>query len=108
MWELKPFVPGSSITPPNAQSPNLFHFLVRRVLAATVAELLQLQPLRHRLPVFGGGIITFLAFTALQCNDFSGHEYSKRSFWLPASSFVFSSMPRGQPCPRHMLTAQSR
>jgi hypothetical protein len=32
---------------------NLFHFFVRRVLAATVAELLEFQPFRRRLPVLG-------------------------------------------------------
>jgi hypothetical protein len=44
---------------------NLLHFLVRRVLAATAAEFLELQPLRRRLPVLGGRIIPLFAITAL-------------------------------------------
>jgi hypothetical protein len=44
---------------------NLFHFFVRRVLAATVAELLKFQPFRRRLPVLGGRIIPLFAITAL-------------------------------------------
>jgi hypothetical protein len=43
----------------------LLHFLVRRVLAATAAEFLELQPLRRRLPVLGGRIIPLFAITAL-------------------------------------------
>jgi hypothetical protein len=45
--------------------PLLLHFLVRRVLAATAAEFLELQPLRRRLPVLGGRIIPLFAITAL-------------------------------------------
>jgi hypothetical protein len=52
---------------------------MRRVLAATVAELLELQPFRRRLPVLGGRIIPLFAIAALQRNNFSGH------FSLPAS-----------------------
>jgi hypothetical protein len=57
---------GSSI----AKSPNhgiaqLFHFLVRRVLAATVAKLLELQPFRRRLAVLGRRIVPLFAVTAL-------------------------------------------
>ena len=54
--------------------PYLFYFFVRRMLPATVAKLLKLQPLRHGLPVLGGRIIPFLALTALQRNDFPGHK----------------------------------
>ena len=43
----------------------LFHFFVRRVLAATAAEFLELQPFRGRLPVLGGRIIPLFAITAL-------------------------------------------
>jgi hypothetical protein len=50
---------------PIKQSPNLFHFFMRRVLAATVAEFLEFQPLRRRLPVLGGRIIPLFAITAL-------------------------------------------
>jgi hypothetical protein len=52
----------------------LFHFFVRRVLAATAAELFELQPLRGRLPVLGGRIIPLFAITALHRNNLSGHE----------------------------------
>jgi hypothetical protein len=52
---------------------SLFHFLVRGVLAATVAELAQLDPLGRRLSVLGLRIIAFFAITALQRNDLSGH-----------------------------------
>jgi hypothetical protein len=52
----------------------LFHFFMRRVLAATVAEFLEFQPLRRRLPVLGGRIIPLFAITALQRNNFSGHR----------------------------------
>ena len=44
---------------------NLLHFFVRRVLAATVAELLEFQPFRRGLPVLGGRIIPLFAITAL-------------------------------------------
>jgi hypothetical protein len=54
----------------------LFHFLVRRVLAATAAEFLELKPLCRRLPVLGGRIIPLFAITALQRNNLSGHENS--------------------------------
>jgi hypothetical protein len=43
----------------------LFHFFMRRMLAAAVAELFQLQPLRHGLPVLGGRVIPLFAITAL-------------------------------------------
>jgi hypothetical protein len=52
----------------------LFHFFVRRVLAAAAAEFLELQPFRRRLPVLGGRIIPLFAITALQRNNLSGHE----------------------------------
>jgi hypothetical protein len=43
----------------------LLHFLVRCVLAATIAELFELQPFRRRLPVLGGRIIPLFAVAAL-------------------------------------------
>jgi hypothetical protein len=49
------------------------------VLAAPVAELLQVQPIRRRLAVLRRRIIPLFAITALQRNDFSGH---KNSSWL--------------------------
>jgi hypothetical protein len=59
-----------------AQLPNLLHFFMRRMFAATVAELLELQAFRRRLPVLGGRIIPLFAIAALQRNNFSGHKYS--------------------------------
>jgi hypothetical protein len=38
---------------------------MRRVLAATVAELLKFQPFRRRLPVFGRRIVPLFAIAAL-------------------------------------------
>jgi hypothetical protein len=38
---------------------------MRRVLAATVTELFELQPFRRRLPVLGGRIIPLFAIAAL-------------------------------------------
>jgi hypothetical protein len=43
----------------------LFHFFMRRMLAATAAELLELQPLGRRFPVLGGRIVPLFAITAL-------------------------------------------
>ena len=51
----------------------LFHFLMRRVLAALAAELVEFQPARRRLLVLGGGVIAVLAITALQRNNLSRH-----------------------------------
>ena len=51
----------------------LLRFLVRRVLAARPAELLELQPARRGLLVLGGGVIAVLAITALQSNNLSRH-----------------------------------
>jgi hypothetical protein len=50
---------------PNRQSRNLFHFFMRRVLAATAAEFLELQPLSRRFAVLGRRIIPLFAVTAL-------------------------------------------
>jgi hypothetical protein len=51
----------------------LFHFFMRRVLAALAAELIEFQPARRGLLVLGGGVIAILAITALQRNDLSRH-----------------------------------
>jgi uncharacterized protein involved in response to NO len=51
------------------------------MLPATPAEFLDLQAIRSSFPVLGGRIIPFFAITALQRNDFSGHENSS---WLLA------------------------
>jgi len=44
---------------------NLFNLFMRRVLAATVAELFELQPFGGRFTVLGGRIIALFAITAL-------------------------------------------
>ena len=41
------------------------------VLPLVTAELLELQLLRHRLPVFGRRVVTTLALGALQRDDFA-------------------------------------
>jgi hypothetical protein len=48
-----------------SQLPNLFHFFVRRVLAATAAEFLEFQPLRRRFAVLGRRVVPLFAVTAL-------------------------------------------
>src|SRR3989442_8291029 len=53
---------------------------MRRVLPATPAEFLDLQPIRSGFPVLGCRIIPLFAITALQRNDLSGH--SAPSFFL--------------------------
>ena len=47
---------------------------MRRMLPATLAELLHLQPVRSCLPILGGRIVPLFAITALHCNNFSGHK----------------------------------
>ena len=59
---------------------------MRRVLPATTAELLQLQPVRCRLPVLGFRIVPLFAITALHRNDLSGHKNKAPSYSLLASS----------------------
>jgi hypothetical protein len=53
----------------NHQSHNrsiyLFHFFVRRVLAATAAEFLEFQPLGRRLAVLRRRIVPLFAVTTL-------------------------------------------
>jgi hypothetical protein len=44
---------------------QLFHFFMRRVLAATVAELFELQPLGRRFAILGRRVIALFAITAL-------------------------------------------
>jgi hypothetical protein len=65
---------------PITRSPDLLHFFVRRVLAATITELFELQPFRRRLPVLGGRIIPLFTITALQRNNLSGHRSLQNSF----------------------------
>jgi hypothetical protein len=52
---------------------SLFHFFMRRMLPAAPAKLLQLDPVRRRLPVLRGRVVPLFALTALHRNDFSGH-----------------------------------
>jgi hypothetical protein len=52
----------------------LLHFLMRRVFPATLAKLLQLDPIRSRLPVLGRRVVALFAITALHRNNFSGHK----------------------------------
>src|SRR5260370_25144672 len=51
----------------------LFHFFVRRVLAAPAAELFQFQTIRCRLAVLRLRIVPLFAITTLQRNNLSGH-----------------------------------
>jgi hypothetical protein len=44
---------------------QLFHFFMRRVLAATAAEFLEFQPLGRRLPILGRRVVPLFAVTAL-------------------------------------------
>jgi hypothetical protein len=53
--------------------PLSFHFFVRRMLPAALAEFLQFQPVRSRLPILGARIVPLFAITALHRNNFSGH-----------------------------------
>jgi hypothetical protein len=50
---------------PNFPITQLFHFLMRRVLAATVAEFLEFQPFRRRFAVLSRRIVPLFAITAL-------------------------------------------
>jgi hypothetical protein len=50
---------------PNFPITQLFNFFMRRMLAATAAELLEFQPLGCRLPVLGRRIVPLFAITAL-------------------------------------------
>jgi hypothetical protein len=45
--------------------PNLLNFFVRRVLAAPLAKLAELQTTRCGLLVFGGGVVALFAISAL-------------------------------------------
>ena len=58
---------------PITKLQNLLHFLVRRVLAAPVAELLFFDAVRRRFAILRGRVIPLFALTTLQRNDLSGH-----------------------------------
>ncbi len=66
--------------------PLLTCFLVRSVSAATITELLELQPLGCSLLVFGSRVIAAFALRAFKSNDIS-HDcsgYSRISEMVPA------------------------
>ena len=52
-----------------ARGCSLLGFLVRRVLAAGIAELAELEPARGGLLVLGRRVVAVLAIGALQCDD---------------------------------------
>jgi hypothetical protein len=52
---------------------RLLHLAVRRVLAALLAELLELKTLGRRLAILGRGIVSVLAISALKLTNFAGH-----------------------------------
>jgi hypothetical protein len=56
----------------------LLHFFMRRMLAATITEFFEFQPLCRRFPVLGRRIIPLFAITALQRNNLSGHKTAPR------------------------------
>ena len=58
---------------PPGTIPILLDFLVRLVLAAMPAELLQFQPFRGGLLVFGRRVVAVLALGALERNDIARH-----------------------------------
>src|ERR1700745_1923077 len=62
---------SSPVCPGNPPKQKLFHFLVRRLLAARIAEFLRFQTLAVLLLVFGRGVVAVLAFPALQCDGFA-------------------------------------
>ncbi len=57
------------------KAPRLLGFLMRGMLAATAAELRELQPTRGRLLVLRRRVIPFLTHRALQCHDFTHTLY---------------------------------
>jgi hypothetical protein len=48
------------------------------MLAATITEFFEFQPLCRRFPVLGRRIIPLFAITALQRNNLSGHKTAPR------------------------------
>src|SRR6516164_8292382 len=56
---------------PRPEWPDLLRFLVRRVLAAAAAELLELETAGGRLLVLRRRVVPLLALGALQCNNFA-------------------------------------
>jgi hypothetical protein len=55
---------------PTKREKTLFHFFVRRLLAARIAKLLRLQAFRVLFLVLRRRVVTVFTVPALQCNDF--------------------------------------
>src|SRR6201999_3639214 len=67
---------------------SLLGFLMCRVLAAAVAELLELETASGRLLVLRRRVVPLLAIRALQCHDFA--HFPILPYWLePASRHAF-------------------
>jgi hypothetical protein len=60
-----PNAPNSITRLPNYSITNLFHFFMRRMLPATLAELLKFQTPRRGLLVLGRRIVPLFAVAAL-------------------------------------------
>jgi hypothetical protein len=60
-WVIFKQLPNYQLT----QLPNLFRFFVRRVLAAPLAKLAELQATGRGLLVLGRGVVAFFAFATL-------------------------------------------
>jgi hypothetical protein len=64
-------LPDFKLKTQDSQLSTLFHFLMRRVLPAELAELVTFQPIRIVLLVFVRRIIPLLAGRTGQINDFT-------------------------------------
>jgi hypothetical protein len=92
---------------PITKLQNLLHFLVRRVLAAPVAKLLQFQPIRRRFAVLRGRVIPLFALTTLQRNDLSGHRSLQTSFVWRGHSFPRAFVDAACSADRNVRATQS-
>ena len=63
---------------------------MRLVLAAAVAELLELQTTGRGLLVLGRGVVPLLALSALQCDNFP-HFFILPEFSVHSSKFIVLS-----------------
>ena len=64
----------------------LLRFLVRLVLAAALAKLLQLKTARSGLLVLRRRVVPLLALSALQCHDFPHFKFPSSSQFTVLSS----------------------
>jgi hypothetical protein len=83
---------------------SLLHFLMSGLLAAGIAKLLRLQPLRMLLLILRGGVIAILAVTTLQRNNFPhfSNPFLKSAGRLsrPASeNYLYSTISVTAPAP---------